>query len=196
MASRKKPQTKAKKNPHGVTKKVADRRAREARAQKKQPAPRPAAGEKLPHGRPTDYRPEYDEIAYKLCLLGATDAGMGEVFGVSEQTINAWKQKHPSFLESIARGKRVANAKVAGALFERACGYSHPEDKIMQYEGKTIIVATTRHYPPDTAAISLFLRNREPELWKEKVEVATTDNDLPDKLRAARFRVNSMRKEK
>ena len=52
-------------------------------------------------GRPSKYKKEYAEQAYKFCLLGATDARLGEFFGVSEQTINAWKDAHPEFLESI-----------------------------------------------------------------------------------------------
>lgn len=44
-------------------------------------------------GRPTDYREEYNEQAYKLCLLGATDAELGDFFNVTEQTINNF-QKH------------------------------------------------------------------------------------------------------
>ena len=56
-------------------------------------------------GRPTNYKKEYDEQAYKLCLLGATDKEMADFFNVKEQTINNWKKNHPSFFESIKRGK-------------------------------------------------------------------------------------------
>ena len=70
-----------------------------------------------PIGRPTEYKPEYDEQAYNYCLLGATDKQLATFFDVSEQTINAWKHKHPSFLESLRRGKEIADARVAQALF-------------------------------------------------------------------------------
>ena len=50
---------------------------------------RPGAGR--PKGSDT-YKPEYAGQAEKLCRLGATDAEMGDFFGVCEDTINAWKR--------------------------------------------------------------------------------------------------------
>ena len=49
-------------------------------------------------GRPSSFRPEFAEQAFKLCLLGATDADLADFFHVSEQTVNAWKKAHPDFL--------------------------------------------------------------------------------------------------
>lgn len=120
-------------------------------------------------GAPSRYRPEYAELAYKFALLGATDAKLAECFGVSEQTINAWKKAHPLFLESITRGKTVADADIAHALFHRAKGYSHRAVKIFQHQGGPVIVPYTEHYPPDTQAASLWLRNRQPALWRDRV---------------------------
>jgi len=121
-------------------------------------------------GRPTDYRDDYVDQAYKLCLLGATDAQMADIFGVSEQTLNTWKKAHPEFLESITRGKVLADAEIAHSLYHRAKGYSHPEDKIFNDEGSAMIVPTVKHYPPDTQAASLWLRNRRPADWRDKIE--------------------------
>lgn len=125
--------------------------------------------EHKPNGRPSRYRAEFAEQAYRICSLGATDAELAEIFGVSEQTLNTWKQKHPKFLESIKRGKAPADAEVAEKLFHRAKGYSHTEDKLFYHEGEITVVETTKHYPPDTAAASLWLRNRQPERWRDKV---------------------------
>jgi hypothetical protein len=71
-------------------------------------------------GRPTLYREEYTEQALKLCRLGATDRELADFFDVSEQTINAWKDAHPEFLESLKDGKAKADAEVADKLFRRA----------------------------------------------------------------------------
>ena len=65
----------------------------------------------MPAGRPSQYKAEYCEQAYKLCLLGATDVQLADFFGVSEQTLNTWKQKHPKFLESLRAGKDEADAE-------------------------------------------------------------------------------------
>jgi len=41
-------------------------------------------------GRKTDYKDEYNELAFKFSLLGATDKQMAGFFDVSEQTLNSW----------------------------------------------------------------------------------------------------------
>lgn len=122
-------------------------------------------------GRPTNYKKEYDEQAYKLCLLGATDKEMADFFNVKEQTINNWKKNHPSFFESIKRGKIVADANVAKSLYNRALGYSHPEDKIFNDNGEPLIVPTVKHYPPDPTAAIFWLKNRKPAEWRDKRDV-------------------------
>ncbi len=43
--------------------------------------------------RPTDYKPEYAELARNYCLLGATEEELGGFFGVSDRTIRNWKKK-------------------------------------------------------------------------------------------------------
>ena len=122
-------------------------------------------------GRPTVYRPEYAEQSFKYCLLGATDAQLADFFEVCEKTINTWKHKHPDFLQSTKRGKVLADANVAESLCRRAMGYEHPENKIFHYQGKPVVVPTIKHYPPDTQAASLWLRNRQPELWRDKQDI-------------------------
>ncbi len=139
-------------------------------------AKKPGTGKRKPGvargrpGRPTRYRQEYDEQARKICLLGATDAELASVFGVSEQTLNAWKKAHPSFLESITRGKVVADAEVADRLYQRALGYTHNAVKIMIIANQVVREEYVEHYPPDTPAASLWLRNRQPAKWRDKVE--------------------------
>lgn len=126
-------------------------------------------------GRPTDYKAEYAEQGRKLALLGATDKQMAEFWGVCEATVNNWKTAHPEFLESITQGKMLADASVAESLYQRALGYSHPDTKFFCYEGAVIAQETTRHYPPDTQAASLWLRNRQPELWRDRKELTGAD---------------------
>jgi hypothetical protein len=127
-------------------------------------------------GRPTKYRKEYNEQTYKLCLLGATDKDLADFFHVTESTINKWKIDHPEFSESIQRGKIKADSEVAESLYKRAIGYSHPEDKIFQYEGDPVIVPTVKHYPPDTAAAFIWLKNRQSGKWRDKHEVEHSGN--------------------
>ena len=127
------------------------------------------------NGRPTDYKPEYNELVYKLCLLGATDKEMADIIGVTEQTFNNWKGKHKDFFESLTRGKVVADAEIAKSLYHRAKGYEHKETITATYQGQiTDTMDVIKHYPPDTPAATLWLKNRQPDKWRDKVEVDQT----------------------
>ncbi|OPX93998.1 MAG: hypothetical protein A4E53_00161 [Pelotomaculum sp. PtaB.Bin104] len=127
-------------------------------------------------GRPTKFRAEYVEQVYRLCLLGLTDAELATSFDVEEQTINNWKIDHPEFFESIKKGREIADSEVVEKLLHRAKGYSHPEDKIFLHEGQPVIVPTTKHYPPDTAAAFIWLKNRQSSKWRDKQEIEHTGN--------------------
>jgi len=146
------------------------------------------AAKKSEAGRPTKYKKIYDEQAYKLTLLGGVDSELADFFNVTESTLNKWKIDHPLFSESIKNGKDIANANVATSMYQKSIGYSHPEDKIFSggYDenGKPrdpLIVGTTKHYPPDTMAASLFLRNRSRVKgaiglnWQDKTEQEVTN---------------------
>ncbi|TRB81349.1 helix-turn-helix domain-containing protein, partial [Mannheimia haemolytica] len=78
-------------------------------------------------GQPTKYKPEYVTQVEKLCLLGATDKDIADFFEVAESTINNWKIEYPEFLESIKKGKLLADANVANSLYKRALGYEAPD---------------------------------------------------------------------
>lgn len=121
-------------------------------------------------GRPSKYKKEFAEQAKKLCLLGATDAELADFFEVPESTLNNWKKAHPEFMESLKSGKRLADAQVAEKLFNRALGYSHPEDDIRALNGEIVITPTIKRYPPDTTAAIFWLKNRQPERWRDKPE--------------------------
>lgn len=139
-----------------------------ATTRKKKPASKAQAAPA--RGRPTLYQAAYAEQARRLALLGQTDAEMAAFFGVDERTINRWKQAHPDFCQSIKEGKADADAKVAAALYQRALGYSHPDTRISNYQGEVIVTPITKHYPPDTAAAFIWLKNRQPDKWRDRVE--------------------------
>ena len=152
--------------------------------EKKNPA------EKKKRGRKSEYRIEYADQALKLCLLGATDKELAEFFSVSEQTLNKWKKDYPEFLESLKKGKNIADANVASRLYNRAIGYSCKATKFATSEGRiTDSKEYTEHYPPDTTAAIFWLKNRQRDRWQDRPQDyvdQTSDNDaevqiyLPD----------------
>lgn len=124
-------------------------------------------------GRTPDYRDTFPEQARKLCLLGAIDKDLAAFFDVTVGTIQEWKISHPEFLMALDAGKEQADAEVAERLFERARGYEHKAVKIFMPAGATepVYAEYTERYPPDTAAASLWLRNRQPKRWRDRQEV-------------------------
>jgi len=124
-----------------------------------------------PAGRPSLYRVEYDDVAYRLGLLGFTNEQIADFIGVNVDTLYAWLETIESFSESLNRGKTLADADVAQGLYARAVGYSHDAEKIFFKDGEIARADYTEHYPPDTGAAKLWLTNRQPHLWREKVEV-------------------------
>lgn len=101
-----------------------------------------------------------------LASFGLTDAQLASVFRVTEQTICNWKKDENVFL-ALKDGKNIADAMVKRSLFERAMGYSHSEEKIFQHEGQIIRAQTIKYYPPDSTALIFWLKNRQPDQWRE-----------------------------
>lgn len=115
------------------------------------------------------YKPEYAEWARKFCLIGAIDTQLAEYFQVNPDTIYTWKKAHPEFKAAIDAGRQYADAHVGESLYQRATGYSHPEEKIFLVDGEVIRVDTIKHYPPDTGAAIFWLKNRQG--WRDKQDV-------------------------
>lgn len=140
--------------------------------------PRKKPEDKLKVGRPTSYRPEYADQSLKLCRLGATDKELADFFGVVESTINEWKIHQPAFSESLKAGKGLADAEVADKLFKRATGYEHAAVKISASpDGKEHVTEYIERYPPDTTAAIFWLKNRRPDVWRDKVQQELTGAD-------------------
>jgi hypothetical protein len=127
-------------------------------------------------GRPTRYKKENSEAVEKLCKLGATDIELADFFNIRESTLNNWKKAHPEFMESIKRGKLLADANVAERLYQRATGFEHDSEEIKvvsdgQGMGSSIErVPIRKIYPPDTVAAIFWLKNRQKDKWRDKNE--------------------------
>jgi hypothetical protein len=119
-------------------------------------------------GRPSKYRDEFPEQARKLCLLGATDEDMARFFEVAKSTITLWVRERPNFSAAIKDGKMLADATIADSLYQRAKGYSHRSVKIMVVDKCVEQVPFIEHYPPDPTSMIFWLKNRRPDLWREK----------------------------
>lgn len=109
---------------------------------------------------------------------GWIDTRIAAQIGISPSTLYDWKRKYPEIADALAEGKEVVDAKVENALLKRALGYEYKETRREgQLGGATKIIETTRHVPPDVAAGIFWLKNRKPDVWREKVETVITANE-------------------
>jgi len=128
--------------------------------------PRPEA-KPCSAGAPSSYRPEYAEQGRKLCLLlGATDEELSRFFGISPASLAEWLAEVPAFAAAVKAGRELADAEVADRLYRRAIGYSH--DAVRVFSDHSVDYVET--YPPDTTACIFWLKSRQPERWRERVE--------------------------
>ena len=157
-----------------VKKKIKAKKPAKKKTVKKPIKPKPP--EKHAGGRPSKFNNiKLSEVVFATAK-GYTDKQLAKIFGVTEQTINNWKISYPEFFESIKEGKLLADIKVEASLYQRACGYSHPEIHISNYKGRIKRTEIIKHYPPDTAAAFIWLKNRKPQDWRDKKEVDLTAN--------------------
>ena len=130
-------------------------------------------------GRPTKYREEFAAQAEKLCALGATDQEIADFFEVSVRTIYRWKTDHEDFCQSLKVGKVVADERGERSLFQKAIGYEQDEVKIFMPANaeKPVYAPFRAKVAPDTTAAIFWLKNRRPDLWRDKQQTELSGPD-------------------
>lgn len=149
------------------------------------PLPPEAIAPKKKMGRPTVFRQDFIELARRLTLLKASYKleDMANVFQVSLATLKKWMVDHPDFSAAIARAKDPSDSDVADALYRSAVGYTVEEEQLIKIkvggveEVKKFKVR--KHYPPNPASLSLWLRNRKPDDWKANPEPGDSGANQP-----------------
>jgi hypothetical protein len=121
-------------------------------------------------GRPTKFQASFVALGAKLCQEGATDAELAKAFDCDVTTLWRWRSAHPEFRNAIQMAKNVADARVERSLFQRACGYSFDTVKVMQHDGRPVVVDIVEQVPADVAAAFIWLKNRQPQHWRDRHE--------------------------
>lgn len=115
----------------------------------------------------TEYHPSYAARVRDLSIAGLKDAEIARILGISVSAMQNWSEKYPDFQQGWKDGKLQADAKVVGALFKRAVGYTTTkwrETKDGMFREEVVVAA-------DISAIMYWLNNRRPEEWKSRVEI-------------------------
>lgn len=110
---------------------------------------------------------------------GLTDEQIAANIGITRKTLAEWKNKYGDICDTLKRGKEIVDIQVENALLKRALGYSYTETtREKQFNPQTgeyeLVVTKTveKEVQPDTTAQIFWLKNRKPEQWRDKRDVA------------------------
>ncbi|KLU66742.1 hypothetical protein DEAC_c14100 [Desulfosporosinus acididurans] len=138
---------------------------------------------------------KWPQVKEKLMLIekwardGLTEEQIAKNLRISKSTMNEYKQRYPEFLNALKKGKEFAITELENALFKRALGYDYEEIKtsIRMVDGKEtkFTEKTRKHMPPDVAACSILLKNKDKGNWSDnpmKIEIERELLELRKKI--------------
>lgn len=119
---------------------------------------------------------------------GLNDEQIAHNMGIAVSTYYKWKKDFSEFSEALKKGKQVVDFEVENATFKNACGHMvqeiTKERRFNKATGEYEIVITKiqdRYIPPNPTAEIFWLKNRKPEVWREK-QIEQPDTTAIDKL--------------
>jgi transcriptional regulator with XRE-family HTH domain len=129
-------------------------------------------------GKGCQWLPDRVRQVYQLSLLGLTEKDMAKVMGVSVASLAQWKLNHPEFQEALTKGKDLADANVAEALYKRACGFWVEWEEEKWFKGVVTVLHNRRYFPPDSWAAARWLALRQRGTWTEITKIETTQTNI------------------
>ena len=82
-------------------------------------------------GRPTDYKPEYDDMIVEHMSKGHSAVSFAAKIGVAKMTVYQWEKDHPSFSDAFARARTMCQC------WWEDQAVSHLED-VTEYQGTSV----------------------------------------------------------
>lgn len=144
-------------------------------------------------GRKTKYNMQmHVPWARSLAICGKTSDEIARELGIARSTLYGWMGAHPEFSDAIKNGKARADAEVVESLFNRATGrvmrtIKKKRETLDSAGNKiTLMELIQETPPPDTTAMIYWLKNRQPELWRDRPAQAVDDSEADKFLRAWR----------
>lgn len=145
-------------------------------------------------GAKPKYNKEMKEKAAKLARAGARDKEIAKKIGISVSTLTNYKKKYPELLASLKAEKDEVDKEVACALLRNALGYTITETKrffrpLFKSNGEPVLdragnqikallreEVTEKEVQPNTTAQIFWLKNRQPQEWRQNVTQTDWEN--------------------
>jgi hypothetical protein len=123
-------------------------------------------------GRPSKYKPEYAEIAEKLCArFGFTDEQLADWFEVDVRTIHRWRAKIDEFCQACRVGKSETDNLVERAAVQHMTGYYVTVEELDKFG----VVRKLRKWIPGNAHAAMkWLSARRPQVYRDQLNVKHT----------------------
>lgn len=118
---------------------------------------------------------------------GLADEQVAHNMGIAYSTYKEWVKRFPALSATIKKGKEPVDIEVENSLLKRAMGFTYEETTTdveqiptskTDEDGNPIIreivhtKTVVKTALPDTAAMIFWLKNRRPDRWRDKQDVA------------------------
>ncbi len=110
---------------------------------------------------------------------GLTDGQIAEKCGINVKTLYDWKKRYSNICKALKKGKEPVDIEVENALLKRALGYRYKETTKEVNPATQCLEVTkevTKEVVPDVTAQIFWLKNRKPDVWRDKPK-EDADND-------------------
>jgi hypothetical protein len=104
----------------------------------------------------------------ELTKAGYTMDEIAKSAGMTRGQLETLLKKNPEVWDLIDEAKMVPNRMVEMSLFKRAIGFPTKETHLVQGRPSRVIF---KEIVPDVAACIFWLKNREPDKWRDVVDV-------------------------
>lgn len=122
---------------------------------------------------------------------GLTDEQIAEKINISRSTLSEWKNKYSDISDTLKKNKEIIDYEVENALLKKCFGYNEKvlknvKLKRVEYNEKgykereyeeIVEVYDEVHIPADTTAEIIWLKNRQPDKWRDKPKEMVNEDE-------------------
>lgn len=117
-----------------------------------------------------------------MLSLGVDLNGIAQFLETTPEQVEEWRGSKPEMYQAFIVGQKSCKDQIEFGVAQRAKGYDYTVTHLESgYQGDKFFTKTkiiTTHHPPDIAAAKLYLYNKDPDNWRESVEIVDTKKTI------------------